>query len=33
MRIRDILADAIGAVLLFVLAYGLIFLGFAFSPI
>ncbi len=33
MRIRDILADAIGVVLLYVLAYGLIFLGFAFSPI
>lgn len=33
MRLRDWIADAIGAVLLFVLAYGLLFLGFAFSPI
>lgn len=33
MRLRDIITDAIGVVLLYVLTYGLIFLGFAFSPI
>lgn len=33
MRIRDVLADAIGAVLLFLLAYALVFLAFLFGPL
>ena len=33
MRIRDILADALGVILLFALAYGTLFLGAIFSPV
>lgn len=33
MRIRDILADALGVILLFALAYGTLFLGAVLSPV
>ena len=33
MRLRDILADLFGVILLFVLAYGTLFLGAILSPV